>query len=47
MIQIFTAPEEPLQGGEVTETVTDGDIAFENVLFAYGDNEVLHGASAP
>lgn len=46
MIQIFTAPEEPLQGGEVTETVTDGDIAFENVRFAYGDNEVLHGISA-
>lgn len=46
MIQIFTAPEDPLQGGEVTETVTDGDIAFENVRFAYGDNEVLHGISA-
>lgn len=46
MIQIFTAPEEPLQGGEVTETVTDGDIAFENVRFAYGDKEVLHGISA-
>ena len=46
MIQIFTAQEEPLQGGEVSETVTDGDIAFENVRFAYGDNEVLHGISA-
>lgn len=45
MVQLYSAPEEPLRSGEVIETVTDGDIAFENVCFAYGDKEVLHGVS--
>lgn len=32
--------------GRGEEAVADGDIAFENVRFSYGDKEVLHGVSA-
>ncbi len=46
MVTIYTTKEENLGSGEVTETVDDGDIVFENVSFAYGDKEVLHGINA-
>ena len=46
MVAIYTTKEEPIREDAPREQVTEGDIAFENVTFAYGDKEVLHGISA-
>ena len=46
MVTIYTTAEEPIKSDEPEETVPGGDIRFENVTFAYGDKEVLHGINA-
>lgn len=46
MVSLFTAPEESglgVSGGSTQ--LPRGDLVFENVHFAYGDKEVLHGVT--
>ncbi|MBR4906222.1 MAG: ABC transporter ATP-binding protein [Clostridia bacterium] len=45
MVEILKAKEEPQKNGDGQKIVRDGDLAFENVRFAYGEKEVLHGVS--
>ena len=46
MVNIYTTKEEPILENAPREEVEEGDIAFENVTFSYGEKEVLHGISA-
>ena len=46
MVNISTTKEEPIRENAPREDVKDGDIAFDNVTFSYGEKEVLHGISA-
>ena len=45
MVEILKAKEEPQKRTDGRKTVEDGDLAFQNVRFAYGEKEVLHGVS--